>query len=209
MSKSCSDKISLKQCTSLLSATASVLISPANAYLKTITLPISQHSDIACERAFGSCGRMAPVVSTAWNGGYSFHDVYILTTDREFVFSRRTEIAENEKLAASNLAAAWTPYYEESLVGGVLQGRKLFDPRGAGKSCKLSLWEAASKIAALLGDEGQDLAAALAIPDYGKMKLGKNFQLREIVKETTRREALKGWMRNEGGESFFLEHSSG
>lgn len=208
MSKSCSDKISVKQCTSLLSAMTSVFISPENAYLKTITLPKSQHSDIACERAFGSSGRMAPVANVPWNGGFHFCALKILTTDREFEFSRRTEVTAHEKLVASNLAAAWTPYFEESLVGGVLQGRKSFDPKGAGKSCKMSLWKVSTEIAKLLGDEEQDLIVTLESTSYMQMKLGERFAQRQAVKEAVRRGALKGWVRNEGGDLFALENDS-
>ena len=142
-----------------------------------------------------------------WDGGYSFHGVEIRTSEREFEFSRRTEVASHEKLIASNLAAAWTPFFEESLIGGVLQGRKAFDPKGAGKSCKMSLWHTAVNVARLLGNE-EDLLDALEGAEYADVKAGKMAKQRQAVKEAVRRNALKGWMRNEGGDSFGFENGS-
>lgn len=72
LSKSCSDKIALKQCTSLLSSLASLLVHPANAYIDTLVLPESQYSAVACERAFSGTGRMKSLVGKQWNEGYAF-----------------------------------------------------------------------------------------------------------------------------------------
>lgn len=58
LSKSCSDKLALKQCTGLLSALTARLIWPGNVYLSTLVLPESQHVPEALERAFGADGRM-------------------------------------------------------------------------------------------------------------------------------------------------------
>src|SRR6187402_1945264 len=59
LSKSCSDKISLKQSTSLLSSISSLLISPDNIYIHSLILPSSQYSAVACTRAFSDSGRLA------------------------------------------------------------------------------------------------------------------------------------------------------
>ena len=58
LSKSCSDKIALKQSTSLLSSLAALLVDPKGAYIDTLVLPLSQYSSTACERAFAASGRM-------------------------------------------------------------------------------------------------------------------------------------------------------
>ncbi|KAK8000058.1 hypothetical protein PG990_012658 [Apiospora arundinis] len=93
LSKSCSDKLALRQCTSLLSSTASLLVSPTNAYLATLILPASQYSATGCERAFSS--RMAtmknqmPEQENQHAGGYRFVPFRVDTTDLEFAYSRR------------------------------------------------------------------------------------------------------------------------
>ncbi|KAJ2902785.1 hypothetical protein MKZ38_000139 [Zalerion maritima] len=66
LSKSCSDKLSLKQCTSLLSSLTSLFIRPTNVYLASIIIPQVQLDVCApgFARAFGGAegeGRMAPL----------------------------------------------------------------------------------------------------------------------------------------------------
>ncbi|KAI0401565.1 adenosine deaminase/editase [Xylaria palmicola] len=163
LSKSCSDKLSLRQCTSLLSSLASLLVSPAHAYVSTLVLPASQHSASGCRRAFsgGSSeaeasaqqARMAPLVSArdASVGGYAFRPFEVRTTDREFAFSRRrparaaspapsNPAAEGDparavRLTPSNLAAALAASgREETTLNGVLQGRRAAEADARGAS---------------------------------------------------------------------------
>ncbi|KAI5922315.1 adenosine deaminase/editase [Camillea tinctor] len=58
LSKSCSDKLSLRQCTSLLSSVTALLVSPAHAYVSTLVLPQAQYNAGGCSRAFSAEGRM-------------------------------------------------------------------------------------------------------------------------------------------------------
>lgn len=70
LSKSCSDKLALKQITSLLSFPASLLVAPTkNAYLSGLILPEDEISRVGCERAFGEVenGRMKPFSTRAWD----------------------------------------------------------------------------------------------------------------------------------------------
>ncbi|KAI1123914.1 adenosine deaminase/editase [Nemania abortiva] len=108
LSKSCSDKLSLHQCTSLLSSLTSLLVSPDHAYISTLILPKSQYSASGCRRAFSDgrskdedvretdpqLTRMAPLATQKQirdqNGGYSFRPFSVETTDLEFAFSRRS-----------------------------------------------------------------------------------------------------------------------
>jgi tRNA-specific adenosine deaminase 1 len=202
LSKSCSDKLALKQCTSLLSSPVSLLISPENAYLRSLTLPESQYSVSACERAFGPCGRMAPLHSRKWDGGYRYHPFQIRTAKSEFSFSRRGGSSSSEKLVPSNLAAAWTPYGEETLIGGVRQGRKQFDPRGAGMMCKRNMWKLALDVAAMISVP--TIYQALDSDSYQRVKKSDLLNRRRIVKEEVKGKALQGWIPN-GGDDFGLE----
>lgn len=68
LSKSCSDKLSLKQCSSILSSISSLLVGPENAYLTSVVIPKEQLCVCASgfERAFGAIqgmGRMAPAAN--------------------------------------------------------------------------------------------------------------------------------------------------
>lgn len=202
LSKSCSDKLALKQCTSLLSSPASLLILPEDAHLHSLILPSTQYSERACQRSFSVEGRMKPLRDKTWEGGYSFRPFEVRTTDREFAYSRRS--IDGTK-TPSNLSAVYTPRLQERLVNGVLQGRKQFSPQGASVLCKQSMWMAVAEVIALLGIP--TLQKALSYTSYMLVKGDGSLEDRRKVKEEVRREALEGWVRN-GGEDFTLFSSS-
>lgn len=141
---------------------------------------------------------MAPLRDRKWEGGYRFHPFEIKTTEKEFRFSRRG----GGKLVPSNLAAAWTPYGEETLIGGVLQGRKQFDPRGASMLCRKSMWELAAEVAALVTVPA--VSQALSLGSYELVKANGLLEERRNVKEEVEDAALRGWVRNEGDEGWGL-----
>ena len=91
LSKSCSDKLALKQVTGLLSTIVSKLVWPANVYLASLVLPEGQIVPTAVERAWGENGRLKPVVDIdhetkeTWSeAGYSFQTFSFLATSRSF-----------------------------------------------------------------------------------------------------------------------------
>ncbi|TAQ85541.1 hypothetical protein B7494_g6130 [Chlorociboria aeruginascens] len=204
LSKSCSDKLSLKQCTSLLSSLTSLLISPKNCYIHTLILPSSQYSPVACFRAFGASGRMKDMLAEngrgrEWGEGYSFKPFRVVTTEREFEFSRRCNL--EGKLVSSNLAASWTANgNQETLIGGVLQGRKLFDTRGASRMCNRNMWKLAAEISGLVGVRVIEQALGGEGKRYGDIKEGELLKIRRVVKKDVREKALKGWVKNEGDD---------
>lgn len=214
VSKSCSDKLALRQCTSLLSSTASLLVSPTNAYLTTLVLPASQHSATGCERAFS--GRMAAMKENTdmFHGGYRFSPFRVDTSNLEFTYSRQGvanrsalggAAAGTNKMAASNLAVAWTASgLEEASLGGTLQGRKLFDPRGASFASRRKMWALAAEIASILGAGLVGVQKSLAAQKYRELKQSDMLQPRRDVKRKATFTALKGWVKNEGDDDFSL-----
>jgi tRNA-specific adenosine deaminase 1 len=212
LSKSCSDKLSQKQVLSLLSSPLTLLISPENAYLSSLILPSSQYSPAACSRAFSPDGRMASLKPQTWESGYSFHPFEILTTEKEFRYSRRRtgagsglEVGKEVKFVPSNIATAWTPFGEETLIGGVLQGRKQFDPKGACMLSKKRMWKLAMEAAAVVGVP--TVSGALSHDTYEELKESELLEGRRKVKREVRETALKGWVRNLGGEKFGLDRA--
>jgi tRNA-specific adenosine deaminase 1 len=222
LSKSCSDKIALRQCTSLLSSLASLFVDPANAYIDTLVLPESQYSAAACERAFSPTGRMKAVADRQWPGGYAFRPFKVEATDVEFAFSKRAVQAHSEAISASNLAATWSASgFEESILGGVLQGRKQFAVRGASKSSRRQMWmkskQLSEGLSAAAPTPGSD-SNAENVPDtdrhralqeylssassYQDIKDGRLLTDRRHVKAQARELALKGWIQNEGDADF-------
>ncbi|KAJ0300008.1 uncharacterized protein N0V96_005574 [Colletotrichum fioriniae] len=219
-SKSCSDKLALKQCTSLLASLTSLLVHPGNAYISSVILPESEFSATGCERAFSERGRMKAVAAgeaARWKGGYRFSPFEVCTTSRDFEFSKRRVRGRlgvgAEKIAASNLAAVWTRGggVDEGTMGGVLQGRKAFDVRGASLVSRRRMWELAAAVAERVARQGNDddegevgglLRRALDVDAYGEIKGGEMLACRREVKEAARRVALAGWVVNVGDEEF-------
>lgn len=153
---------------------------------------------------------MAPLKGRKWDTtGYRFHPFAIRTTAREFRFSRRGTgergpgLGGKLELVPSNLAAAWTPYGEETLIGGVLQGRKQFDPRGASMLCRKSKWKLAAEVAALVAIPA--VSQALSVGSYGLVKGAGVLEGRRRVKEEVKAEALRGWVGNWGDEGWGVD----
>jgi len=192
LSKSCSDKLALRQCTSLLSTVTTSIIDPANAYLSTVVLPDSQIVPTACERAFSANGRMKPVneVCTSWSAGYSFQPFTVVGTSHNFTFSRQLEAGVN-KVVPSNLTTIAYGKVQETLINGVLQGRKQSDPKGASSISRRKTWEVASAIAK---------SPALS---YNMLK--QQSIERIMVKEQIQSLALRGWIQNDGDSEWMLE----
>lgn len=206
LSKSCSDKITLKQSTSLLSSLASLLVDPSNAYIDTLVLPESQYSAAGCQRAFSD--RVSSLVNSSWPGGYKFCPFTVETTGEEFEYSRKVVKERSEKITPSNLAAAWSSSgVEETILGGVLQGRKPFDEKGASKMSRRKMWMAAVQVSSGL-DARDELYRLLDSRTYKEVKDGELLADRRLVKQHVRETALVGWIPNEGDSSFSIYTSA-
>lgn len=190
------------QCTSVLSSTASLLISPKGAYITTLVLPESQHILTATDRAFGRTGRMSainPEVTQNWNAAFSFRPFNIATTILEFEWSRRSGNPGCAMLP-SNVTAVYTPHFQETLIGGVLQGRKQHDPKGASAICRKRLWDVVRNVHDIM--EVSMVSEASDVACYKDVKNLPRLESRRRVKEDVRDVALKGWVKNEGDDAF-------
>lgn len=203
LSKACSDKLAMKQGTSLLSSCTSLLVNPANAYLESLILPKAQYIVHACDRSFGPTGRMKPVANQNWSGGYSFRPFKVGTTDHEFAYSRRSKPASSKELRTSNVAAVYNPRLHEALVVGRLQGRKKLDPKGASAICSKRMWKITLQVLAALGTPRllQQVLESSHVRGWKKSVL---FADRRQVKADVRAKALEGWVRNDG-DDFEIE----
>ncbi|TQV93470.1 tRNA-specific adenosine deaminase [Cordyceps javanica] len=208
LSKSCSDKLALKQCTSLLSSLTALFVDPSNAYIDTLVLPEDQYCAAACRRAFSATGRMSVLAAgEAASHGHGFRPFSVATTTAQFAYSRRAvrSRSSDAELVASNLAAAWSSSgLEESILGGVVQGHKPFLPRGASRMSRRSMWLAARELAARLPDRPA-LLAQLTADTYCRVKQGSLLEARIKIKGRAREGALQGWVRNTGDDSFGME----
>lgn len=129
-SKSCSDKLALRQVSSLLCHDTSLLIAPtANVYLAGVILPEEEISRVACERAFGAGGRMEALCGRGWpitthreedglGYGYRFQPFQILSIpsgqiDHLYPFRKPPPCPSDNKsnklkTKPGNVSAIWT-----------------------------------------------------------------------------------------------------
>lgn len=94
-SKSCSDKLALRQVSSLLSCETCRLVAPTeNAYLAGLILPEDEISQVGCNRSFGENGRMQALGERYWpmetkfkesTPGYRFRPFQVLSVPSEEV----------------------------------------------------------------------------------------------------------------------------
>ena len=212
LSKSCSDKLALKQCTSLLSSLTSLFIEPNNAYLETVVIPSYQYTDVGFQRAFSNDGRMSLLKDVTWAGQYGFMPASIETTALDFEYSKRCVAGNSEKISASSIAAAWSVSgVEETIVGGVIQGSKTTDVRGASRVSRRRVWESARELISQLvaRQEGyDDLLAALHTDSYQQVKDSELLAERRQVVADAQVKALKGWVKNHGDSSFSLDEAA-
>ena len=194
LSKSCSDKLALKQCTSLLSSLTTAIVAPDNAYIDTIILPRGQYLPQAWERAFGASGRMSPVVGNDWKNRHAFRPFKVATTDTEFPFSQSAIRRRSLTSKASNISAHWTPCISETTINGVLQGRKQDDPEGA---CALSRRRMFQLFHGCASDAYPSLFSAWRSHSYQVVKRSvAEMTERAQVKDHVIGTALKGWTKN-------------
>ncbi|KAK2812592.1 hypothetical protein FQN50_001236 [Emmonsiellopsis sp. PD_5] len=123
LSKSCSDKLAVKQVTSLLTFPTCLLVAPSeNAYLAALVLPEEEISDVGCKRAFGGGeeGRMRGLNGRSWGGmlesdgygpRYAFRpfEVRAVPTaqvEREWMFGKPRDSRVKSK--PGNVSAVWT-----------------------------------------------------------------------------------------------------
>ncbi|KAK3628046.1 hypothetical protein LTR56_008664 [Elasticomyces elasticus] len=207
LSKSCSDKLAMKQCTSLLSGPTSILVHPGNMYLESLVLPEGRYVPMAVERAFRAEGRMAGVaaVSEQWNGGYAFRPFMVETTSRVFEYASSANSTESQPgvVVGSNISALLTVSgRQEVVINGVLQGRKQNDARGASCVSRRKMWESINRVATAA------CTAVSARPPgetYAEFKASPRLRSREQVKRDVKTFALRGWKLNAGDADWMLE----
>lgn len=133
-----------------------------------------------------------------WSGGYSFSPFKICKTDVEFVFSRRSSLSPDIALKGSNISAAYNPSLQETLINGVLQGRKQFDEKGGSALCNARMCNLFCQISVVLV---MPSLYCIHVPGrYEQFKESEQLQSRRKTKEGVRRCVLKGWIRNNGDD---------
>ncbi|KAE8383620.1 putative tRNA-specific adenosine deaminase [Aspergillus bertholletiae] len=126
-SKSCSDKLALRQVSSLLSFESSLLVATTgNAYLEGVIMPEGEISRVGCERCFGEDGRMSDLKGRVWppggegeqaveeqRYGWRFRPFQVLSVPAGLVeelwaFGKSDPMAASRKSKPAVISAVWT-----------------------------------------------------------------------------------------------------
>lgn len=230
-SKSCTDKIAIKQFTSLVAFPTDLLIEKTeNAYIQTMIVYADQYNETGYLRAFGPGGRLSNVAQSG-----KFFEVAKLTHDfPRFAFARaalKVVLPGQQKPKVSNVASLWIshPVGEaggllETLVNGVKQGYKQWEDRPAKASVvsRRKLWDLAVELTAIpnpIHDEGdepklapstlpsttslhlEEISMALAQSSYAQ---AKSASLRSSSNKTKSyiTTALGNWHKNEADKDW-------
>ena len=223
-SKSCSDKLALRQVSSLLSYETSLLVAPTrNAYLYALILPEEEFSRQGCERSF--VGRMRMLDGRIWSDDdgqqvyYAFRPFNIFsipsTDQMHYHPCGKPKKGENNntKSKPGNVSAIWAaassssphdkslPFLAgtktglyENVVNGVKQGHRASTPTAKGASCL-----SRAKMWALVRDMVQP---SVELSSYKEFKAALYVRDKAI---TDTKAVLKGWLPNVGDESWRLD----
>jgi tRNA-specific adenosine deaminase 1 len=222
MSKSCTDKLTLCQVTSILSSPANLIIaSTESAYLSGLIVPSTSYSEKGFRRAFGLSGRLASIQISQLPSCVQFHPfktTVLPSGFNAFPFSK-TDAAQGP-LKAGNVSAVFVKNLQksnsdvdETILGGVKQGHRPFanDPKKASVVCRLRLWELVRSIIDYVQEEESvpvetrhELLHANAWMTYGELKASDLNAHRRAAKEIAT-QSLGKWPKNSGDESWSLQ----
>ena len=131
---------------------------------------------------------MKPIARSTWDEGYAYHPFSVKSTEIDFPYSRRKANDSSRNASKScNISAIWTPGLQETLINGVLQGRKQTDPKGASALSKTKMWELFQDINRIIGSN-----VPTDLP-HNMLKQLDALAIRRQVKSETKNAALKGW----------------
>ena len=221
LSKSCTDKLALKQFTSALSFPATLFVEKtANAFIKSIILPADKFEAEGFERAFGPSGRLCK--SPTLQAAQHFQVEPLPLGALDFPFSKILATADSPSTRATNVSALWVEgrpgqngLVNETLVNGVKQGSKQFSEHNFKMSAvsRKRMWQRARQLVSMLQERQEELKIdytmlspledAVFSRTYQEAKGGKVDSNRAAAKRYVI-ETLGGWHRNEGDEDWGL-----
>jgi tRNA-specific adenosine deaminase 1 len=225
MSKSCTDKLTLKQVLSILSFPASLVIrATENAYLSGLIVPSTRYSEAGFQRAFGLSGRLASIQTRQLPPCLQLRPfkTYALAADFEPFPFAKTGVAQ-QPLKVGNISAVFIKALHpcnveinETILGGVKQGHRPFvnDPKKPSMVCRLRLWELVRLIISRIQEEEsipakvkQELLHTGTATTYAEVKASHPNAHRRAAKEIVTR-SLGKWPKNSGDEAWSLQRGA-
>lgn len=136
-SKSCSDKLALRQFTSILCGILARIVNPEHFYLSGLVVPLSQLNSSDFTRAFSKEGRLRNYTKYKFQfKEYQPHFFSYLGTRLRFENSKEA-IPHGKPCFKSIVWSSWHPC--EAILGGVQMGSKPFSGKGYSIYCRKEL----------------------------------------------------------------------
>lgn len=137
-SKSCSDKLALRQFTSVLLGPVAKLVNPQWFYLTSLVVPESQLKLPDFVRAFGPTGRLSQYETLLDSFPDDYRPHFFTYLGTSLVFECSKDSVANGKSSFTSLV--WLPSHPcESILGGVKMGSKPFSGKGQSLVCRKQL----------------------------------------------------------------------
>ncbi|KAL9617905.1 MAG: hypothetical protein Q9160_007332 [Pyrenula sp. 1 TL-2023] len=218
LSKSCSDKLAMRECLGVFNAVVGALVE--RVWLRSLVLPWGKGEEEAMKRAFGKEGRLRSL--NHWNNaqGFSVKTFALEVLRREcprFAFEK----SGSGQCKAGNVASIWIAGRNgegteacEVLINGVRQGHKQSseDIRKASVICRENTWRKGREVTKLLGQIGcregtvDDLQPIFSAESYAELKEKLSRSGRSRAKEVVIG-TLGRWHENRGDEAWGLNDS--
>ena len=136
---------------------------------------------------------MKLMVDSDCGGEYAFRPFDVQATQLNFHFSQEEARQGCEVVKGSNISAVWTPYFEETLINGVLQGRRQNDLKGASRISRRSMLDLFQKIVGVALRSPGEPSVRLS---YIQSRVDAGSEARRHMKAKATDSALKGWYPN-------------
>ncbi|KAK6521211.1 hypothetical protein TWF506_001436 [Arthrobotrys conoides] len=224
-SKSCTDKLTLKQFTSTLSSISSIIILPTKqAYIKTLTVPFDKFNQEGYTRAFTSTppnGRLSNILPHTIDvdiKDYSYTPLTPTPLSQSFTlkYPYSKPPPQDTTTKASNIATLYINHPETSpitevLISGVKQGNaQLSTARGDKKGsvvCRKRMWLFLRQIVDLLAPSQhldiktkvENIKTYLELKDIDINNTRGRIQMKHLVTGV-----LNGWGKNIGDDDWGL-----
>ncbi|KIW16019.1 hypothetical protein PV08_06070 [Exophiala spinifera] len=221
-SKSCTDKLTVKQFTSVLSFPTDLFIQRTeNAYIRTLIVYRDQYDSTGYERAFGRSGRLSNVCSL----DHPFRIDPLPEDFPRFMYDRANTDSDHEcKAKVTNISALWircagtaaatAADVVEVLMNGVKSGFKQWDQRPTKASIvsRYKLWQLAHSMLPFIRDEEElhrphhqawadGLSQSLSAETYAAAK-STILRADRITLKNGTTDALGNWENNDGDYSW-------
>lgn len=218
LSKSCSDKLAVRECMGILNGVVGALVE--RVWLRSLLLPWGKGKEEAMERAFGKEGRLRSLSQLESSRGVVVRTLALEMLPPEY--PRFTyEKSGSGQCKAGNVASIWIAGRNgkgaevcEALINGVRQGYKQSseDTRKASVTCRENMWRKGREIGRLLRQTGcsestaDDLQTICCAESYSKLKEKLSRSGRSCTKEAVIG-VLGRWHENRGDEAWGLTAS--